>query len=218
MILSIHIPKTSGLSIRNLLKQHYGAGFVLAGGIPADVPAMARCIHGHFAAASLMARFPTARLITWVRDPVDRVISSYYHGPGESNGAHPDGGAERFQGLPLLEFAALPQQRNEMTRCFGRMRPSDFAFIGIVERPDRSLARLRTFLGGGLAPWADAGSESEPLTPRYAVDSGTRAAIAGLNHPDIEWYRECVERDDRAPANSPSLSPWAGSWREATGT
>ena len=140
MLLSVHIPKTGGVSFRNMLKESYGSGFVLnywevtdAWGRVPEAPATAACIHGHFVAHELADRFPAAQLATWVRDPVERVASSYYHRLRDPDPRNYVSRMIHEQQLSLLEFAELREARNEMAWFMGRKWPEDFAFIGVTE-------------------------------------------------------------------------------------
>ena len=158
--LSIHIPKTAGVSIRNIPKEHFGPGFVLYywqitdawGQVLAEVPSDATCVHGHYQADQLANTFPDSALITWVRDPAERVVSSYYHRLRDPDWQHPVCEELHRRKLSLTGYAALPLVRNEMSHFFGSKLPEDFFFIGIVEEFDRSLARMAQMLGITAAP------------------------------------------------------------------
>jgi len=63
--------------------------------------------------------FPHAELITWVRDPVERVISSYHHRLRDPDPQHPVCHELHDRKLSLTQYASLPLVRNEMTRYFG---------------------------------------------------------------------------------------------------
>ena len=200
MILSVHIPKTAGVSIRNILKEHYGAGFVLHywqitdawGRTLEAVPAEAACVHGHYQTDALTQQFPDATLITWVRDPVDRVASSYFHRLRDPDWQHPVCVELHQKKLTLVQYAALPLVQNEMTRFFGSKRPEDFAFIGIVEDFERSLTYMEHLLGV-----ADIPSRCDNVNPAkpvggYVLDAQTRREIAQHNAADASLYEKCL--------------------------
>jgi hypothetical protein len=204
MILSMHIPKTGGVSIRNILKDHFREGFVLwyweitdaFGQVCSDIPAGATCVHGHYAVDVLADRFPEATLITWVRDPIERVVSSYYHRLRDPDLRHPATREIHERKLSLLEYAELPLARNEMTTFFGKRTPEDFAFIGLVEEFSRSLGVMTRVLGlPSVEPRRD--NANPAGTGRYDLSSATRARLQVLNEQDIVLYRKCLQRWSR---------------------
>ncbi len=193
MILSVHIPKTAGVSFRQILAELYQEDILLKywqmtdarGQVVSCVPGHVRCIHGHFHPQALLPEFPRARLVTWVRDPVERVISSYYHRLRSPDWLHPVDRELHARKLSLVEFAALDLMRNEMTRFFGDKKPEDFAFIGRTEQFDSSLDEFLRLFG-----FSHVSSRRENCNPgrtaeRYPVDDATRGEIAALNERDI---------------------------------
>jgi hypothetical protein len=203
MILSVHIPKTAGVSFRRILAELYQEDILLKywqmtdarGQVVSRVPGHVRCIHGHFHPEALLPEFPQAKLVTWVRDPVERVISSYYHRLREPDWLHPVDRELHANNLSLVEFAALDLMRNEMARFFGNKQPEDFAFIGQTERFESSLDEfLRLF---GLDPVPARRENCNPCrtAERYAVDDATRREIAVLNERDILIHEKICQGD-----------------------
>ncbi len=200
--LSIHIPKTAGVSIRNILKEHFGPGFVQYywqitdawGRVVDKVPSDATCVHGHYHADKLARLFPGARLITWVRDPVERVISSYHHQLREPDMNHSVCRELHDRKLSLTEYATLPLMRNEMTRYFGSKKPEDFLFIGIVEEFEPSLAVMAELLGFAVPrPRRDNVNPEKPAD-RYELDPAVRREILAVNEQDADLYADCLRR------------------------
>ena len=207
MILSLHIPKTAGVSIRNVLKEYFGPGFVLWywqitdawGQVRSTVPSGTACVHGHFQADKLCAMFPDAALITWVRDPVERVVSSYHHRLREPDWQHPVCRELHRKNLSLLEYAGLKLVRNEMTHFVGGRPPEDFAFIGVVEEFESSFVRMREVLGMEDFPIRHDNANAARLEARYRLDPGIRRAIAELNSEDVALYAEFLRHAARPP-------------------
>src|SRR5258708_361553 len=200
--LSIHIPKTAGVSIRNILKEHYGPGFVQHywqgtdawGQILKEVPADAICLHGHYQAAQLTHIFPEAALIPWVRDPVERVVSSYFHRLRAPDWRHPVCHEMHSRKLSLAEYAALPLVRNEITHYFGSKKPEDFLFIGIVEEFDQSLARMAALLDIPAARSRRDNVNPEKQKRHYEFPLAVRREIQQLNEQDLRLYEACLRR------------------------
>jgi hypothetical protein len=81
----LHIPKTAGIALRHWLGNHFAASRICwinhtdpAGGVPASLEPF-DLVGGHacYRFASRFARRP--RVITFLRDPIDRAISAFYY-------------------------------------------------------------------------------------------------------------------------------------------
>jgi len=198
--LSIHIPKTAGVSIRNILKEHFGPGFVAYyweitdawGRVLDQVPPDATCVHGHYQTDQLIRQFPRAELITWVRDPVERVVSSYHHRLRDPDFKHPVCHELHQKKLSLTEYAALPLVRNEMTRYFGSKKPEDFLFVGLVEDFEPSLRLMARLLGIPAPSARRDNANPEKPSGRYQLDPAVRREIQATNEQDAELYADCV--------------------------
>jgi len=208
MVLSLHIPKTAGLTFSRLLAEIFGEDFYRSywetsdcrGRAVADFPENARCIHGHFCPDLLLARYPSALLLTWVRDPVQRVASLYHYWQREPDWRHPLCRTLHAGRLSLLEFARQDAARNEMSRFFGRLQPEDFSFIGIFEELPASLELFFRRFDLAPRPVSHGHRNPERSTGRYAIPADERAEIAALNSADGALYRECVAQFQRAHA------------------
>ena len=95
-LVSIHIPKTAGTSFRNILKNVYGEKEVIRfdisnrRGITIEEKVLKskklsrriKVIHGHFTYRNLtkmVALSDNVPIVTWLRNPIKRVISNYYY-------------------------------------------------------------------------------------------------------------------------------------------
>ena len=200
MLISVHIPKTGGVSFRNMLKEFYGAGFVLSywevtdawGRVLPEVPETASCVHGHFVADELAQKFSRGRLVTWVRSPAERVASSYYHQLRDPDPRNHVSRLIHERQLSLLDYAALPEARNEMARFMGSKRPRDFEFIGIMENFEESMARFCRQFGLPLPPIRRDNCNAARTSAAYPLPTEVRGKICQLNEQDEAIYRECL--------------------------
>lgn len=198
-ILSIHIAKTAGTTFRELLQEYYGDRLCFFYGALknaacepiAALPINAKCLHGHFYIEDYRAAFPRAKCITWIRDPVERVVSEYAHLKRQP----PDGnplGQLIAQGFSLLDFAHHPEARNVQTKTIRSL--NNFDFVGIAENFDAELARLYSITGVELRIGHKSNINPDKIGPRYLLEDRVRALLAKLNNEDEELYRLAQER------------------------
>jgi len=213
MLISVHIPKCAGTSFRHILQAlygdrlwlNYGQVFVREQAHPGLVPTGTDCIHGHFFADAFDGLFPERQLITWVRHPVERVVSNYHHFLRSPDLRDDCCRALLENNLSLLEFAELDWMRNEATRYLAGKDLSDLAFVGIAERFLESLHLFGTLLGQA-APLPAPRVNVNPArrTPSYPISRAEFDDILALNASDHAWYlRACTQLNTAMPHRRP---------------
>jgi hypothetical protein len=223
--LFFHVPKTAGSSVREALRQLFGADQVgppveeEATGYDSAALSRYRVVVGHFSYEQV-ASFPDRRVLTFLRDPVEVVISRYYYyrnspaleptplvllcrdlslrdvleRSGSLNVFFNDA-VRRFAGdqsYALSDLEALALAKKNLAAC---------DFVGIHEQMTDSLDLLSYTFG-----WPPC--HSLPLTnvtakrpAAAALDRETTALILESNRLDAELYqfgRELFERRKRA--------------------
>ena len=219
MLLSMHIPKTAGTSFRIALQGRFDDGILLAyrGQIRAKEPVVhfdgklltaldeaskmrlaeycvendVQCIHGHFTLPALCQLFPDAKCITFLREPVDRLISAYNHLYTTMPQA-----AERTS---FEEFTQNPRTRN-IYEQLGVLECLDaLSFIGVTEQYERSLRLLEhRFPHLGSLVLEEANVSQQKRFTKKDVTPEMRARLRELNDADVEIYeaaRECFEKE-----------------------
>lgn len=167
-LVSVHLPKAAGTSIRRLLESWYGTEAVLVDTIddPADpcgrftldpvgfrrqtesveLPPGIEVVHGHFH-ASKYRKHLDAKWITFLREPVDNLISIYFFWKKLS----PGHALHRYfldAGLDISQAAQLPTFRRLMTGHYFRdVDMRQFVFIGANEQLESECTRLAHLLG-----------------------------------------------------------------------
>jgi hypothetical protein len=219
MLLSMHIPKTAGTSFRIALQGHFDDAILLAyrGQIRAKEPVVrfegkllteldepskarlaeycrtndVRCIHGHFTLPSLCELFPEAKCITFLREPVDRLISAYNHLFATMPAA-----AERTS---FEEFTQNPRTRNVYAQLGILDHLDALTFIGITEEYERSLRLLEhRFPHFGSLTVEEANVSQQKRFTKRDVTPEMRSRLRELNDADVEIYeaaRECFEQE-----------------------
>lgn len=212
----IHIPKTGGSTLRHVLRCSFGAShcdikvpparrknqdWIL----PRDVRIAKACyprlagICGHRVTCfnTLEVAGEPVRYFTFIRDPVQRFLSNYYHD-------------QRDNGLPptiesLRAFAAAHGRRNMVSRMLCGEEDGQLAirqleqhdvFVGLTSRFEESYCMLRHWLGSKqLLPYYVVCNESPVGLPSARSGSVELVEIAReANEEDIQVYDAVVER------------------------
>lgn len=201
-ILSIHVPKTAGITFSEYLKRVYGPESVLVDNRGFDEPEIGpriRVLHGHFPYFKWGSRFPSARAIIWLRDPLRRLISHYYYwitlAPEMEKINDPLHRYVIENRLGFLEFCELPAMRNLQTALTGGRPIEAFDFVGIHEYLE-DLCWLQGYFG-----WPDLEfiSHNHNTYPRYLQlvrdllgDPGAVRTLKAFNEADIDLLRTAL--------------------------
>ena len=237
LIVFFHIPKTAGSSLERILGREYGEGiFILKEwrpgkdrtgvfeteeslvqyrALPPEEKDSYKVIKGHFHFGFAPMLPADATYFTLLRDPVERVISTYYFTlRNPANYLH---AAVAGSGMTLREFVEsdlTPEITNDQTRRLAGVTDADpekgnftsgaemlaaakrhiekhFSVVGLCERFDETVLLLRRVFG-----WK---------TPYYrrinvgtnrpeSTDPGTIAIIRERNALDLELYQWAQER------------------------
>lgn len=208
-LLSVHIPKTAGTSFRHLLKEIYGDEGVARVDLPLngkrlqinerkaeakDLPASVCVLHGHYNPVELLELFPKAAdapMITWLRNPVDRVISNYFY-LKERLAEELDEAGKNLNILSkmqrtLMEYARDEINRNRQHKFLAGVPLSDFAFVGIQEHYDEEVAAMAKEFQ--WPPRIEAPKHNRTGS-KPQVSEEEREEIAELNALDMALYEE----------------------------
>ena len=157
-LISVHIPKTAGSTFHEVLVHHYGwrlkhihqkkdFGKLNNGKRYWVNKPFVKAIHGHIIPHEhWKQQYKNASLVCWLRDPVDRLISAYYH-LKKTQDLLNDPNQQAFKEIQpdLLMFAehrAFKSSTRAYQRVLGNCNPADFAFVG---RTDNFTEDLRQF-------------------------------------------------------------------------
>lgn len=212
-LISLHIPKTAGTSFRHFLKRIYGDRAVIRLDIPllspilrinevkqaddAQLPKGTKVVHGHFNLTELRKRFPELAetpAITWLRHPVERVISNYFYLAKRLAEELDEEGKDlnilsKMQ-RSLLEYAKDEINRNRQHKFLAGTPLEDFAFVGIQAHYDAEVAAMIKTFG-----WP------QQLAPKLNITGGKKREIepevfnqiAALNAEDMALYERGLQ-------------------------
>lgn len=210
-LVSLHIPKTAGTSFRNILKNCYGEESVVRFDIRGKkkkvfieneeflkkrISSNIKVIHGHFQYQDLMELInlnENAKLITWVRHPVQRVLSNYFY-LQERLREELD---EESKGLnilskmqkSLIEYARYEINRNRMSKFLHGADLETFDFIGITEHFNEDIFQLAEILGIEKPELL----KQNKTIIKDKVEPGVLEEIAQLNSRDMDLYQRALE-------------------------
>ena len=206
-LISIHIPKTAGTSFHQVLQTVYGEN-VSPSLRRRDVPDLSEegkvigsrldprwtVLHGHLRYAEIagLQKQSSAGLICWLRHPADRVISN--HAFFIDRLAHPEVNPEvssrnaHRREESLLEYAALPENRNRIYWFLEGVNPDGFDFIGFQEHFSDDLALLARRLQWPLFQVPRLNERKEGVS----VDPEVYRTICDWNEADLAFYQEAL--------------------------
>jgi hypothetical protein len=229
IIISLHLPKTAGSSFGLALKEHFGDNLlrdyddfpmakpafernkqaILSGlNIAQFPPVDAMCIHGHFLPIKylLLGSRMNLKFITWMRNPVDRLISHFYfwqrtYNPSEDPLPHHRKIIE--EGWTLEQFCFSPEYRNFYTQYLWGFPIEAFDFIGLVDFFSEDLDYFsKKYIGTILRQ-----HKLRVSNVCHRIDKDLRLEIEKYHQKDMNLYRQALEiRALRLACGSKSFS------------
>jgi hypothetical protein len=103
-----------------------------------------KIVHGHFL-ANRFDDFKNVKLITFLREPSQRVVSNYYFFKKNFYEHSPICHLIK-EGLTLDEYVDLESSKNVQSFFMANKKVDDFAFIGILEEYEKSIALFKKML------------------------------------------------------------------------
>jgi hypothetical protein len=218
-LVSVHFPKTAGTSFGLALRRSHGEGLLEDYGMLAlNTPrvrrewqairsglcarfhcGVPRAIHGHFLPIKyrFALRSHPTRYVTWLRHPVERLLSHYYFWLRTAAAATP-AQPLRYRVVreqwSLERFCFAPQVRNLYSQFLWGFPPSRFDFIGITEHYESDLATFARRYLPGAATAERARVNTERGDAGYALDPALRARIEQHHARDMRLYRWALQR------------------------
>ena len=230
MLISVHIPKTAGSSFREYLRLSCPENLILDYGDPIYIPDIARnafvtlsrawnkiqnhqlsrpdhankIIHGHFITykyASIRNNTDT-KYITWLRDPIERIISQYYfwyrhYTPETRSPLHKKIVEENWS---LEKFCLSQQLQNIYAKFFWKFPIDHFSFIGITECYDTDLQYFANRFLNDQTPTIIYGNENPNKKADYidSLEPQLIKKIRAFHAEDFKIYETALRlRDQR---------------------
>lgn len=227
MIISTHLPKTAGSSFASSLKDHFGESNYRAdyGDWPINTPLTKRnyrairdyflnqtrsfagveCIHGHFLTLKYLglAKNPDVKFVTWVRDPIQRMVSHYYfwqrtYHAEKSPVLHRKMVEENWT---LERFCLGKEIRNFYSAFLWRFPLNKFDFIGITEHYEEDLKWFSNhILKAKLQP--NTVNVNTKIGDQYEFSTELRKKIESWHQKDIYLYKTVLDMRSKRIENS----------------
>ena len=149
-------------------------------------------MHGHFLPIKyrgLQLRVDLA-FVTWMRHPVDRLISHYHYWLREYDPQRSPEVQRRLhdEGWSLERFCREKRMRNVYSRFLWGMKLERFDFIGIVEDAARSYELFYRMWPMERIEMPLENVNQARRGRSYDVPSRTRVLIESMNRKDLELY------------------------------
>ncbi|MBD1389812.1 hypothetical protein IC617_10270 [Neiella sp. HB171785] len=214
--LFVHLPKTAGTSFRYALEQQkktlsdYGQlspqtdslllDTVYEGDFCQAIEQIEKSdvewLAGHFSLRKYLNFVDVRRVVSFVREPTEQVISHYYHSQ-KLNG---------FAGS-FEEFIRTPKSINVQSRHLGGVPIGLIGYIGITELYGESLQLINRGLQLQLRNVTK--NVSEARTDDLLLSDGIdREAIKKINQHDVAFYTEARWLHQQRLAFAKSDKPW----------
>ena len=153
-----------------------------------------KVIHGHFRYRAIrdIHLNSKAKIITWIRDPVERVISRYMF-LQKNIRADPDHPLKERKDMGLANFAGLHGEQNIISEYLKGIPVEDLFFVGILEQYEKSVEEFKQLLGITKktdSPWCNDNTEYKST---QKVSDRERETIILYNIKDIKIYNQILK-------------------------
>jgi hypothetical protein len=200
MIISVHFPKASGSSLRSQFLTAFGERLISdyehdplgpkAREVAEILPQGARAVHGHFR-PHRYDQVPHAFRLTFLREPVDNLISFYFYWrdiPLHGNPVHVKFMEEKPSIVDFARYCGIQTLMSET--YFGGYDMNQFSFIGFYDRRAEDLPKLGNLIGVALDPQTyenkTPGGKEERL--QLLSDSAALGELRSALRQDICFY------------------------------
>jgi hypothetical protein len=166
-------------------------------------------VHGHVKASKYRQRYPNAKLVTFLREPCDRLRSHFffwrsaYNTFDDNAKDNPLAKAVYYGEVGFIEFAAHHQMVNHVSRGFIDIDlENNFFFVGLFEHFQHDVASLINLLGlmnssiPHVRKTVEYAKEDEQIIKEYRefeLSSEQKQEITKLHSDDYNLYNLAVE-------------------------
>lgn len=219
-LISIHIPKTGGTSFYQTLESAYPSSMSINykrqhidrakkwGKINfSKLPSFSeniRVIHGHFSFSEVASLYRPSqtKVLTWLRDPIDRVVSDYRFFMKNLKNPHlsdvpnflethyPE--IKHRENETLLEYAFAKNNRNVIHKFLKGIPLEDLFFIGFLETFEEDIQTLKKHLHWTELEIPYLNKSSSTVIPKLSLDTSALAMLKNWNYLDVALYEKAL--------------------------
>jgi len=207
-IISVHIPKTAGETFgRIILPQIYSTEQIYYDyeSLPVEslqdkITSKTKVIHGHFPAIKYQKAYPNAKIIVWLRNPINYLISWYYFWLTFPTDHPTSTDFHKYvvnNQISFEEFINCKQTQNFISiyYCQG-INLENFHFIGIQEFFREDLRELQQLLNWPEVKVTPSNRNTYPdyedLVRNILSDQQLIGKIVSLNSADMDLYQNAL--------------------------
>lgn len=221
MIISVHLPKTAGVSFRATLEKKFGVQLKpdygdrplhkgdfernfssIEDAAKIDMVKLdgVACIHGHFLPIKylLLRDRAATTFVTWMRHPVDRIVSHYKFWKREYNASTAGPLHKRVieEDWTLRQFCLSDEIRNLYDKFLWAFPIGYFDFIGVVEFYEEDHAYfVRNYLHVNTA--TERLNASPSRDHLVELDLGFRRDVEAFHGADMRLYAAALAMRDQ---------------------
>lgn len=207
-IIFIHIPKTAGTTVVDLLKRNFRPGEVVhyKKKLYTDIPKKRRqeailnlitpnskVLYGHFSYQDLkliIQEHPHVKVVTFVRKPADRVISDFKYFKTRILTGSTSGNKSIKE--PLITFARRSGKKNLMSSVLKGISLESLYFLGIFESFEDDARNLLMKLNLEADSIPKTNINTITTNSDITVTPFHKAMIAALNYQDLILYQKAL--------------------------
>jgi hypothetical protein len=208
-IIHIHIPKTAGTSLLNVLQKKYSSNEictikrkVLTGNsnernseiIKNSISKNHKILHGHFfykEIEPIVNLNKNVKIITFLRNPIDRVISNYLFFKQRINEKKVEKSELSRKNETLMEYARLEESQNRQSKFLEGLNPEKLYFLGIMETfaEDINILTKKLEINFSDIPVLNKNTESG----NFQISENELDELKSLNQKDLLLYQNALE-------------------------
>ncbi|WP_116367399.1 sulfotransferase family 2 domain-containing protein [Parahaliea mediterranea] len=221
MLISVHLPKTAGSSFHEALREAYGdqlyadygdqplntpqwplrlgaVAFAMTAPLKPALRKHVACVHGHFLPLkyATLSVGRTVQYVTWLRDPLDRLLSHYHYWRDTPMPPHAGPVRRQFEAeqWSLEAFCLAPSLRNLYSRFLWGFPLKRFDFVGITEHYEEDLDELSERLLHRNLPHLrhNVTPQRANQAPRELLSPGLIESVRTLHGRDFALYEEAL--------------------------